>query len=340
VTAEDTPPLKLLVNLPPGFFTAPQLTPAWERLSAIAGEVRQTSCNTHDEITTHWRWADAVLMWSWPRFTTEHLAECPNLRFAAMLDVTQSAAQALLDAGVPVSVAKRAFSPAVAEMALTLVLSTLRRTPSHQSAMWAGTETWVQRFPDDIDPHERQLTGRRVGLVGFGGIGQRLAQLLAPFECHVKVHDPYLPPVVAERFGVENVPVDALVRHAEVLVVCAAANPGTRHLLTAEHVAALAPGAVLVNVSRATLIDGDALLARLRKGDLYAALDVFEQEPLPADSALRTLPNVYLTPHRAGGIYESVSRLLAYLTDDLEAYLAGRPLQHALTPALLPSLDA
>lgn len=331
--------IDLLVNLPAGFFTHPDLADAFTRLDTLAN-VRKTSCNAADEILPHLQTADAVLMWSWPKITDEMLDRCPRLRFFAHLDVTQSMAKTLLGRGLPVSVAKRAFSPAVAEMALTLILSTLRRTPTFQAAMWAGHEEWVSQFPDDIDPHERQLTGRRVGLIGFGGIGQRLAELLAPFRCDIRVHDPYLPDAVAERFGVRNVSVDDLATHAEVLVLCAAANAGTRAILEARHIAALAPGAVLVNVSRASLLDGDALLARLRRGDLYAALDVFDREPLPADDPLRRLPNAYLTPHRAGGVIESVQRLLAYLTDDLEAFLEGRERRHPLDEAMIASLDA
>lgn len=335
----NSKPINLLVNLPPGFFTNPSLAPVFASLEKL-GTVRKTSCNAGDEILPHLREADAVLMWSWPRLTDEMLAQCPNLRFCAHLDITQEGAQTLLARGIPVSVSRRGFSPAVAEMALTLILSTLRRTPSHQAAMWQGTETWVKAFPDDIDPDERSLTGRSVGIIGFGGIGQRLARLLAPFECAIQIHDPYLPEAVSARFSVANVSVDALVEHADVLALCAAANPGTKHLLEARHIDALRKGAVLVNVARASLVDGDALLARLQRGDLYAALDVFEKEPLPADSPWRALPNAYLTPHRAGGIMASVERIVQYLADDIEAHFAGTERRYPLTEAMLSSLDA
>jgi phosphoglycerate dehydrogenase-like enzyme len=331
--------LHLLVNLPGEFFIEPTLAPIFARLEAL-GEVRRTSHDRADDLLPDLQWADAVLMWSWPRLTDNVLNQCPNLRFSANLDITQAGARTLLGRGMPVSVAKRAFSPAVAEMALTLILSTLRRTPTHQAAMWAGREAWVSAFPGGIDPDERQLTGRRVGLVGFGGIGQRLAELLAPFACDVAIHDPYLPDTIAERFGVRNVSVDDLVEHAEILVLCAAANPGSRHVIEAKHIEKLRPRSILVNVARASLVDGDALRARLIRGDLYAALDVFDREPLPADAPLRSLPNVYLTPHRAGGIRESVVRLLEYLTDDLCAFARGTDRRHALTDAMIPSLDA
>ncbi|MGD0093050.1 MAG: NAD(P)-dependent oxidoreductase [Planctomycetota bacterium] len=333
------PKINLLVNLPEGFFTALALTPAFARLERIA-VLRKTSHNTAAEVESDLAWADAVLMWSWPMLTHELLDKAPRLKFSAQLDVGQRAARIALDRGFPVSVARRGFSPAVAEMALGLILSTLRKISCYHAAMRAGTESWIRRFPADIDPDERQLTGRPVGLVGFGGVGRRLAELLTPFRCELRVHDPFVPDEIAGQFGAAKVPVLELVKSSDVVVLCASSNQGTAKLLGAAEIAALRRGAVLVNVARAALVDTAALSARLQQGDLYAAIDVFDKEPLPAESPLRTLPNAFLTPHRAGGIFASVERILAQLADDLEAHLAGRPRQHALTEAMLPSLDA
>jgi phosphoglycerate dehydrogenase-like enzyme len=126
----------------------------------------------------------------------------------------------------------------------------------------------------------------------------------------------------------------------EIVVLCAASNSGTRHLIDKAIIDRLPPHAVFVIVARAALVDTDALVARLRRGDLFAAIDVFDAEPLPKDAALRSLPNAYLTPHRAGGIWESLQRNIDWLIDDLEAHLQGRPRKYAVTPAMIPSLDA
>lgn len=99
---------------------------------------------------------------------------------------------------MPVSMASHAWSPAVAEMALALMLSALRKVADHQAAMRAGREKWVHP-PEGVDPDERQLTGRPVGIVGFGAIGRRLRQLLAPFECEVRACDPFVPESVFRR---------------------------------------------------------------------------------------------------------------------------------------------
>jgi len=331
--------LNILVNLPAGFFTSPALTGAFARL-AQHGTVRTTSHDTAEQITNDLAWADVVLMWSWPILDNMLLDAAPRLRFSGQLDITQRAARIALDRGLPVSVTRRAFSPAVAEMALGLILNTLRKISVHQGAMRTGTEQWVAGFPEDIDPDERELSGRAVGLIGFGAVGQRLCELLQPFCCHLCTYDPFVPEGVAERAGVRRTDLHTLLAASEVVVLCAASNAGTAHLLAAPEIALLPPRAVLVNVARAALVDTPALIARLRQGDLYAALDVFDQEPLPADAELRTLPNAFLTPHRAGGILDSVSRLLNQLIDDLEAYLDELPRTHALAESWLPSLDA
>jgi phosphoglycerate dehydrogenase-like enzyme len=331
--------MNLLVNLPAGFYRTPELDPTFHRLEEIA-TVRRVSHNTADEIAEDLAWAEAVLMWSWPPLDEALLDKAPNLRFAAHLDLTQRAARVAIRRGLPVSVGRSAFSPAVAEMALGLILSTLRRISDYHSEMRQGIETWVNSFPDDIDPRERELSGRPVGIVGFGRVGRRLRELLAPFGCSVSVYDPFLPDDLALNQRVNRVDLGGLLSNCDIVVLCAASNAGTAHLLGAKEIASLRPNTVLVNVARAALVDTPALVERLRRGDLFAAIDVFDQEPLPADHPLRTLPNAYLTPHRAGGTMGSVGRILNYLIDDLEAFLGGRERKHPLVEAMIPSLDA
>jgi len=328
---------RLLVNLPPGFYKCPQLKGAFARLGKLA-TLRKRSHNNADEIAKDLAWADAILMWSWPVLTPELLAKAPRLRFAGHININQEGARSELAHGLVVSEARRGWSPAVAEMALTLILGGLRRTSDYHAAMRQGTEHWVSNFPLDVDPTERQLTGRSVGIVGFGGIGQRLAELLAPFHCALRAFDPFIPKSVAKRLGARLVDLMELCRRSEIVVLCAANNPGTHHLLRTKEIAALQKNALLVNVGRSWLIDMAALEKRLRKGDLFAALDVFEKEPLEKDSPLRALPNAWLTPHRAGAPMESVVRIMNWLADDFEAFLRGRPRQHALTLDMLHCL--
>ena len=330
--------MNLLINLPPDFFTQPELLDRWAGLEARFS-VRKTSHNTPEEIETDLAWADLVIMWSWPVLDEKLLAKVGALKFAGHIDLNQTGARCELAAGIPVSTSRAGFSPAVAEMALGLILNGLRRISDYHAAMRAGTETWVQAFPKDSPPLERELSGARVGIVGLGKVGRRLAELLQPFHVELKVVDPYVSDEVIATFGGQRRDIDAAVGEVDILVLCAANNDGTRRLLNAERIARLPKNALLINVARADILDYAALAARLEKGDLLAALDVFEREPLAADFPLRRLPNTYLSPHRAGGLIASVQRNIDWLIADLDLVLAGKPRQFAVTAAMIPGLD-
>jgi phosphoglycerate dehydrogenase-like enzyme len=278
-------------------------------------------------------------MWSWPRLTDELLDLTSSLKMLAHLDITQEAARVALSRGIPVSVARSAFSPAVAEMAMTLILTGLRRTSDYHALMRAGREPWVRSFPDDIGPLERELTGRTVGIIGFGRIGRRLAELLAPFHVNLLVCDPFVDESQLPQ-GAVKLDIDAIAARSEVLVLCAASNEGTNKLLGREQIDLMPTNCLFVNVARAALVDTSALLARLQRGDMTAMIDVFDQEPLPQNDPFRQLPNAYLTPHRAGGILASVDRILTWLTDDIEAFFNEGTMKHRLTESMIPSLDA
>ncbi|MBD3239131.1 MAG: hypothetical protein GF331_00990 [Chitinivibrionales bacterium] len=321
--------LNLLVNLPPTTFNTPQLKPHLSRLSKL-GSVRRRSYNTPEEIERDLGWADAVLMWSWPDIDDDLLKRAGGLRYMGQINASPVTARACLKNKVPFSEARHCWSPAVAEMALTLMLAGLRKTSEYHAAMRVGKEPWVEQFPIDIDPQERELTGRSVGIVGFGGIGQRLAELLAPFAVDLRVYDPFIPKKIAREKGATLVSLKELAERSEVVVLCAANTPGAKHLVDRSIIAALPKGCVLVNVGRSMLVDMKALVERLRRKDMIAMLDVFDREPLQKTSPLRKLPNAFLTPHRAGGLLASVERAFTMLTDDLEAELKGRPRHYGL----------
>ncbi len=327
--------MRLLINLPPTFFTHPQLRPFFARFEALATEIRYTSHDTTEDLMRDLPWAEALFMWAYPPLDEAELERCPDLKFVGQLNTTQAYVKAFLAKGIAHSEVRHCWSPAVAELALILILTGLRRTSAYHCAMRTGTEHWLINFPADIDPLERQLTGRAVGVIGFGAIGQRLAQLLAPFDVTLRVADPFLPAEIAARYNAQIVSVDDLIRTSEVVVLCAANNPGARHVIGAPEIAALRPNAVLVNVGRSMLVDMDALQQRLAQGGLIAMLDVFDQEPLALDSPLRSLPNAFLTPHVGGGIMASVERALTMLGDDLEAFINGKPRKYAITASML-----
>ncbi|MGH7139345.1 MAG: NAD(P)-dependent oxidoreductase, partial [Pirellulales bacterium] len=142
------------------------------------------------------------------------------------------------------------------------------------------------------------LTGRTLGLIGFGNIGQEIARIAAPLEMRVVAHDPHAAPVVAAALGVELLGLDPLLGEADFVCVCCALTAGTRHLLNAPRLALMKSTAFLVNVSRGSVVDQAALTEVLRERRLAgAALDVFEKEPIEPNDPLLEFDNVLLSPH-------------------------------------------
>ena len=326
VVAENR--IDILVSLGSSFYRSGFLASCFDRLARLGNVIL---VNDAEEFDRELPRASAWLGWGWPRPTPESLKNAANLRWSGHLNLTRDAALALIDRGVAVSEARRCWSPAVAEMALALMLSGLRRISEQHEAMRRGGETWpFDDFPAKLDPRERELTGRPVGIIGFGGIGRRLAELLRPFRVALRVYDPYASPDEVQSCGATPAALADLVESCDVVVLCAADTAQSRHLLGRAEIEALRPDAVLVNVGRASLIDTKALIERLGRGDLIAMLDVFDCEPLEQDSPLRNLPNAHLTPHRAGGLVRSVQRGIEMLTDDLQLFLENKPMRHKI----------
>ena len=156
-------------------------------------------------------------------------------------------------------------------------------------------------FRDDPGVPHGELTGKTVGLIGCGIIGRRLLELLEPFHTTTYVYDPYVPRELADVYDVTFTSLDNVLSLSDVVICLAPITPATRGMLGAREFDLMHDEAVFVNVSRGAIVQTDALIAKLREGKLIASLDVFDPEPFPVDSPIRDLPNVFLTPHIAGG---------------------------------------
>jgi phosphoglycerate dehydrogenase-like enzyme len=170
---------------------------------------------------------------------------------------------------------------------------------------------------------------RRVGIIGASRIGRQVVQLLKPFDLAVSLTDPYVsvPPA-----GVRLLELDDLLRESDVVSLHAPATPETDHLLDKRRLALITDGGVLINTARGSLVDTEALVAELAGGRISAILDVTDPEPLPADSPLFDLPNVFLTPHIAGSHGNELDRLGRTVVAELERLMTGVPLAHQILP--------
>ncbi len=197
---------------------------------------------------------------------------------------------AVIDSNIPVCSASGLFAHQVGEQTLAILLGLLRGLPVFFRQ--AQAKEFVRRPTDD-------LRGKRVGIVGLGGNGRRLAQLLAPFGVTLRATDYYpvrKPPEVLELWGAERL--QELASLSDILILSLPLNARTQGLISEDVLRAMPRGGYLINVARGQVVDEQALVGVLQDGHLRGAgLDVTYIEPLPAESPLWELPNVIITPH-------------------------------------------
>jgi len=206
-----------------------------------------------------------------------------------------------------------------AELAVSLILASLRQLPLF--ALDQKRHRWHHVRTDSLD-------GKKVLLVGHGGMGKAIEERLAPFGARISRASR------TARDGVASLSqLPRLAAEADILVVCIALTPDTCGLIGEEVLGALPDGALVVNVARGPIVDAVALVSHLTAGRLRAALDVTDVEPLPADRPEWTLPGVLITPHIGGDTFAFARRAPGFVADQAERYLAGRPLANIVKPA-------
>ena len=222
----------------------------------------------------------------------------------------------------------------VAEMALALVLTLVRRIPDYAAEMREGEI----RTNEQVSEGET-LLGRKVGLVGFGRIGRAFARLIKSFEIELLVSDPYAASQAVNQSGGTLVDLDHLVSSCSVIVLAAALTPETTHLINKRRLSSMLDGTFLINVARGGLIDLEALMVELRNRRITAALDVTDPlEPLPPDHELRRLPNVILTPHIAAGGIEMRREIGALAVNEVILFAKGLPPVNPVTQEMLATM--
>jgi phosphoglycerate dehydrogenase-like enzyme len=267
---------------------------------------------------------DAVAILGQTDLPAERLERAPRLRAVINVEgnflpnVDYAAARAR---GIHVLVASPAFAMPVAEAALGMAIDLARGIGAADRAMREGRETYGL----ESNAGAFVLAGSPVGIIGFGDLGHALRRLLVPFGCPVRVYDPWLPDVAIRREGAEPAALDDVLATSRVVFVFAAATSENEQFLGERELRLIPAGGALVLMSRAGVVDFDALVRVVGEGRLRAAADVFPEEPLPADHPARGLDGMLLSPHRAGGMPEAFLEIGRLAVADLELILRGLP---------------
>ncbi|MDD9746813.1 MULTISPECIES: hydroxyacid dehydrogenase [Marinovum] len=233
--------------------------------------------------------------------------------------------------GIAVTNTPGAGSRAVAEAAMTFMLALVKRLPEWNDGLKAGD--WHARYTRQGG----DLDGKKLGILGFGQIGQILAEMARPFNMSVAAHDPFAPQEAFEARDVTRVSLDELYARSDILSLHCPQNPETTGLIDATAIRALKPDCLLINLSRGGVVESlDVLHHGLISGQLGGVgLDVFDPAPPDTGHPIFALPNCVVSPHALATTKGAMDRIFAASVSDVIAVLEGRRPHHLVNPEIL-----
>ena len=319
--------MKLLILLHHRFdlWNAPEWFP--ERLRKDFPQLEVVHLGSYDGVEDHLQDAEVVIAWS---LRPEQFKAARKLRWihSPAAAVHQLIFPELVNSDVILTNSSQVHGPVVAEHVIALLFALAKRLPDavrlQQKHTWGQDSMWRGR------PRPRELAGATLGLVGIGSIGREVAKHASALGMHVVATREH-----PEKGSPENVEkifsssqIDALLSQSDYVVLAAPLTSATRSLMNAARLAKMKADACLINVSRGPLVDQAALAKALGEKKIGgAALDVFDQEPLPSDSQLWDLENLLITPHTAAMTEKLWERHYKLIAENLRRYLAHKPLQ-------------
>lgn len=306
-----------------------------EAIRARGGELVIGRCETEADVIAQAGDAEILLL-TWKSIVTPAvMSALPKVRLIIRWGVGYDMidAEAATARGIAVGNAPTYATEEVAEQAIALLISTARRVAWFHERLRQGG--WPAARSNPI----RRMAGRTLGVIGLGRIGLATAKRALGLGMRVIAHDLYLSDDEIRARGAEPRSMDALLAEADYVSVHVPLNRSTRHLVDAAALAKMKPGAILVNTSRGPVVDEAALIAALNEGRLGGAgLDVFEIEPLQADSPLRTMEHVVITPHMAAYSEESWHGLRVEMCDTVGEWIRDGWSKAVVNPQVRPTL--
>jgi phosphoglycerate dehydrogenase-like enzyme len=295
------------------------------RFEALGHLVTSEERRMPDEIVER-HLPETVLVVGQTDLPAERLARAPHLKAVFNVEtnflpnVDYGACEAR---GIRVLTPASVFASPVAEVALGMAIDLARGITAADRDFRNGAERYGLAGNDGTF----RFAGSTIGIIGFGDLGRELRRLVVPFDNPVLVHDPWLPAELVRRHRAEPVSLDDLLRRSQAIFVFAAATSENSGFIGAREFGLIQPGAAFLLMSRADVVDFPALLEAVGNGRFRAALDVFPEEPVPPDAALRAMPGLLLSAHRAGGTLDALHDIGRMVVADAELILRGLPPQ-------------
>lgn len=264
-----------------------------------------------------------VTHWGCPSFSSKVLKNAKRLKMIAHAAGTVGylVNDEVYKRGIKVCTANKLMAKHVAEGVFAVILSALRKIPQHDLSM--KKKLW-ERFGMTT------LFNQKIGLVGLGTIGRFMLDLLQPFDTEIKVYDPYVSEEsLKDHPNVTLAPLEEVLRWGNIISMHAAKTPETINMINADRLKMIKDDALFVNTSRGALLDEEALIKELEKKRFFAVLDVYQQEPLPADSRLRELDNTLLLSHCVGSSIKEEMSLI--MIDEIQRLINNEPLHYEVS---------
>ena len=251
-----------------------------------------------------------ITCWGSPALTPEILECAPKLKLLTHLGSTVApvVCDEVYERDIKVISGFDYFSKSTAEGAVAYMLAAMRDIPFYNDRLKE------KRIWREIDDYTDSVIYKKVGLVGYGGVGRYVAKMLSTFDVDMKVSARReLPEEDKKLFGFTQCSMEEIFETCDIISIHLAYNNSTHHMIDDTLLSKIKPGALLVNTARGAVIDEEAMIKHLANGDFNAALDVYSQEPINMDNPMLSLPNVLMLPHQAG----VTVNLRAVLTHDL-----------------------
>ncbi|WP_299655541.1 NAD(P)-dependent oxidoreductase [uncultured Tateyamaria sp.] len=259
-----------------------------------------------------------------PRLTREDIASAPNLKAVIEVSGTFQTGldyEACFERGIEVLSCAPGFRYSVAEMTLGLMLAGARGIVEEHERFRAGSERWL----DDNTGTDFSLYGQSISFVGYGSIAQEAARLLAPFAPRITAFDPWLKASGAAPKDIAFCELEEALTTCRCVVIAATPTEENYQLVSRDLIRKIPNGTLVVVISRAHLVDFEALIEAAERGQIRLASDVFPQEPVSKRAALRQAENVIWSPHRAAAVEGGRHPIGDMILHDIQAIQAGRP---------------
>ena len=259
-----------------------------------------------------------------PPLSAETLSRMPALR--CILNVESNLFDnmpydLLFQRGIHVVTTGQVFAEPVAELGLAMALNLARGIVDADLDFREGRERWG----GEGNRSARLLGGSDVGIIGFGDLGKALNRVLSGFRPRIRVFDPWLPPSMLLESGVEPAALSTVLSESDFVFVVAAVTSENKGFLDAGHFRMMRKGAAFILLSRADVVDFDALMAAVESGHIVAASDVYPQEPLAADHPVRRLSGFIRSAHRAGALDSAFKKMGEMVLEDMSLMDRGLP---------------